>query len=189
MSDHAGDENQPTCVRSAFTFAESPSDCSAEMFMRRLRMASIALRPSSPMLATAWCAQVGSSATSPSPPLPSPPRESRPALRAGAARSFIVLDAFSSEILARSALRSALRRCSWKCAAVCSPSSAAVCSAPSAGCQPSSSSPSSAASSHALAMASSDAMNLACCTTDVLSGISSMDMAIDSSLPVSLFRR
>ena len=50
-------------------------------------------------------------------------------------------------------------------------------------------SPSSAASSHASAIEESADLNLACCPTADLSEISSIDIAIDSSLPVCLFRR
>ena len=63
MSEHAGDENQPTLVRSAFTFAASASHCSSVMFIFALSTLSMALRPSSPTLATSWCAHVGSSTT------------------------------------------------------------------------------------------------------------------------------
>jgi hypothetical protein len=202
MSEHAGEENQPTLVRSAFTLAESASDCSSVMFIFSLRSLSIALRPSSPVLATAWWAQVGSSVTSPSPPLPLPPRDSRPALRPLAARSFMVEAARSSLILALSRTRSSFRR--WRCRSkkavagsgswsmgACS--SSATCS--SASCTSASRSsavssrPSWSASSHASEIASSTALNLRCCPSEVLSEISSIESAIDSSRPVCLLRR
>lgn len=199
MSEHAGELNQPTLVRSAFTFAPSASDCSSVMFIFALSTLSMALRPSSPTLATAWCAHVGSSTTSPSPPVPSPPRARRAAFRAGAARSFMVLLARSPAILARSLARSALRRCAWKAAAsAASPSATSPsAAAPFAGSPPaaaassctSRSSPSASASSQASAIEASTALNFCCCPADVLSEISSMPSARDSSLPDSLLRR
>ena len=118
MSEHAGEENHPTEVRRHFIFAASVSACSSVMFILAFSPLSIALRPSSPMFATAWCAHVAPSATSPSPPLPLPPITSRAALRAGAARSFIVDVGRSCSMLARSFARNSVRRSAWNCSAV-----------------------------------------------------------------------
>ena len=52
-----------------------------------------------------------------------------------------------------------------------------------------SSRPSASASAHASAIEERAAMYLVCCPTDNLSAISSIEIAIDSSLPVSLLRR
>eukprot|EP00965_Chrysotila_dentata_P014265 472367-Pleurochrysis_carterae.AAC.1 len=77
-------ENQPTLVRTALTFFASVAASSSGMIIISRTTASMDLRPSSKMLVIAWCAHLGSSLAS------SSLRTRQAALRAAAARSFIV---------------------------------------------------------------------------------------------------